>query len=151
MRLKVCDSYLISKVVNKYLKVREWVEVVERNKRWSPLFPCCPVSRQCLWQKILIERKSIVAVPQSSFIMLELKHDQNISSSICFSNICNYYLIKLIKFITLIKLMATRNATRCNNRDDLLHLSFPLKILIFSEAYIKPSRTSMMELLLRKY
>ena len=30
----------------------------------------------------------------------------------------------------------TRNATRCNNRDDLLHLSFNLKILIFLEAYI---------------
>ena len=30
----------------------------------------------------------------------------------------------------------TRNATRCNNRDDLVHLSFILKIPIFSEAYI---------------
>ena len=30
----------------------------------------------------------------------------------------------------------TRNAMRCNNRDDLLHLSFTLKISIFSEAYI---------------
>ena len=29
-----------------------------------------------------------------------------------------------------------RNATCCNNRDDLLHLSFTLKISIFSEAYI---------------
>ena len=28
----------------------------------------------------------------------------------------------------------TRNVTRCNNRDDLLHLSFTLKISIFSEA-----------------
>ena len=37
---------------------------------------------------------------------------------------------------------------RCNNRDDLLQLSF--KISIFSEAYIKPSLTSMMELLLQK-
>ena len=30
----------------------------------------------------------------------------------------------------------TRNATRYNNRNVLLHLSFTLKIAIFSEAYI---------------
>ena len=30
----------------------------------------------------------------------------------------------------------TRNAMRCNNRDDLLHLSFTLKFSIFSKAYI---------------
>ena len=30
----------------------------------------------------------------------------------------------------------TRNAMRCNNQDDLLHLSFTLKISISSEAYI---------------
>ena len=30
----------------------------------------------------------------------------------------------------------TRNAMRCNNRNDLIHLSFTLKISIFSEAYI---------------
>ena len=29
----------------------------------------------------------------------------------------------------------TRNAMRCNNHDDLIHLSFTLKISIFSEAY----------------
>ena len=29
-----------------------------------------------------------------------------------------------------------RNAMHCNNRDDLLHLSFTLKISMFSEAYI---------------
>ena len=39
---------------------------------------------------------------------------------------------------------------RCNNRDDLLHLSFTLKTSIFSEAYLQPSRISMMEILLRK-
>ena len=32
----------------------------------------------------------------------------------------------------------TRNATRCNNRDDLLHLTFTLKISIFSEAIYNP-------------
>ena len=30
----------------------------------------------------------------------------------------------------------TRNAMRCNNRDDLLQLSFTLKISIFSKAYV---------------
>ena len=42
----------------------------------------------------------------------------------------------LITFLLKLKRNLTRNATRCDNRDDLLHLSFTLKILIFSEAYI---------------
>ena len=33
-------------------------------------------------------------------------------------------------------LILTRNTTSCNNRDDLLHLSFTLKVSIFSVAYI---------------
>ena len=57
MRLKICDSHLTCKVVNKCLNVREWVEVVDWNKRWPPPFPCCPVSRQCLCKKTLIEKK----------------------------------------------------------------------------------------------
>ena len=40
---------------------------------------------------------------------------------------------------------------RCNNRDDLFHFSFTLEISIFSEAHIKPSRRSMMKLILRKH
>ena len=44
---KTCDSHLTCKVANNCLNVCERVEVVERNKRWSPFFPCCPVSRQC--------------------------------------------------------------------------------------------------------
>ena len=44
--------------------------------------------------------------------------------------------------------LKTRNATRCNNRDDLLHLIFTPKISIFFEACIKPNRISVMELLL---
>ena len=35
---------------------------------------------------------------------------------------------------------------RYNNRDDLLQLSFTLKISVFSEVYVKTSRISMMEL-----
>ena len=44
----------------------------------------------------------------------------------------------------------TRSAMRCNNREDLLHLSSTWKISKFLEAYIQTSRTSMMELLLQK-
>ena len=40
MRLKICDSHLTCKVANKCLDVRERVEVVEWNKRWSLPFPC---------------------------------------------------------------------------------------------------------------
>ena len=47
MRLKIRDSHLASKVADKCLNVRERVEVAEWNKRWSPPFPYCPVSRQC--------------------------------------------------------------------------------------------------------
>ena len=57
VRLKICDSHLSCKVANKCLDVREWVEVVEWNKRWSSPFPCCPLSRQCPWKKTLIEKK----------------------------------------------------------------------------------------------
>ena len=44
---KICDSHLTCKVANNCLNVRERVEGVEWNKRWSPFFPCFPVSRQC--------------------------------------------------------------------------------------------------------
>ena len=37
MRLKICDSHFTCKVANKCLNVRERMEVVEWNKRWSPL------------------------------------------------------------------------------------------------------------------
>ena len=60
MRLKICDSHLTCKVANKCLNVRGRVEVVEWNERWSPLFSCCPVNRQCLWKKTLIEKKTTV-------------------------------------------------------------------------------------------
>ena len=45
------------------------------------------------------------------------------------------------------KKQETRNATRCNNRDDLANFSFILKVSMFSEVYLEPSRTSMMKLL----
>ena len=39
----------------------------------------------------------------------------------------------------------TTNATRCNNHDDLLHLSFVLKTSLFSTTSLEPSRASIME------
>ena len=43
----------------------------------------------------------------------------------------------------------SRNAMRCNNRYDLLNLSFILKIPIFWKVHL-PSRTYMVQLFLRK-
>ena len=42
----------------------------------------------------------------------------------------------LVNVCKLVSNQNTRNATRCNNRDYLLHLSFTLKLLIFSDVYI---------------
>ena len=39
--------------------VCERMEVVEREKKWSPPFPCCPVSRQCPSKKTVIEEKNL--------------------------------------------------------------------------------------------
>ena len=39
MRLKICDSRFTCKIANKYLNVRERVEVVERNKKTAPSLP----------------------------------------------------------------------------------------------------------------
>ena len=45
--------------------------------------------------------------------------------------------------------LKTRNATPCNNHDDLLHLIFTSKISVFlDKTCIKPSRISVMKLLL---
>ena len=41
--------------------------------------------------------------------------------------------------------IVARNAVRCNDREDLASLSFILKLLVFSEAYLEPSRTSMVK------
>ena len=49
--------FLTCKVAHKCLNVREWVEVIEWNKKRSPPFPCCPVSCQCPWKKTLIGKK----------------------------------------------------------------------------------------------
>ena len=44
MRLKIYDSHLTCRDANKCLNVRERVEVLEWNKRWSPSFPYFPVT-----------------------------------------------------------------------------------------------------------
>ena len=59
MWLKIYDSHLTYKVANKCRNVRERVQVVEWNKRWSPPFRCCPVSCQCPWKKTLIEKQNV--------------------------------------------------------------------------------------------
>ena len=65
MRLKIRDSHLTCKVANKCLNVREWVEVVEWNKRWSPPSPCYPVNRQCLKEIPDRKKKSQVGFSES--------------------------------------------------------------------------------------
>ena len=84
MRLKIRDSHLTCKVENKCLNVLERVEVVEWNKRRSPPFPCCPVSRQCPWKKTLIEKKpkktkviKIFTLKRNTFY---IKKDENTAS-----------------------------------------------------------------------
>ena len=69
LRLKIRDSRFTCKVANRCVNVRERVEVIEWNKRWSPPFPCCPVSRQCPWKKTLIEKKRhiMVLLPKCSY------------------------------------------------------------------------------------
>ena len=55
------------------------------------------------------------------------------------------HIIPLI--VKVAKANLTRNATRRNNRDDFLDLSFTIKISIFTEAYIKTIKASIMKLL----
>ena len=72
MRLKICESHLTCKVENKCLNVWKWLEVVELNKKWSPPFPCRPVSCQCPWKKTLIEKKMILIALKIFVIILFL-------------------------------------------------------------------------------
>ena len=59
MQLKIRDSDLTCKVASKCLDVRELVQIVESNKKWSPAFPYCPVNHQCLLKKTPTEKKSL--------------------------------------------------------------------------------------------
>ena len=77
MWLKIRDSYLICKVANKFLNVRERLEVVKWNKRWSPPFPCSLVNLQCLWKKTLTEKVNNKKshLPQSSWPKVNFRDD----------------------------------------------------------------------------
>ena len=57
LRFIICNDHLTCKVANKCLNVCVRMEVVEWSKRWSPSFPCCPMSFHCPWKKTLIEKK----------------------------------------------------------------------------------------------
>ena len=75
----------------------------------------------------------IMQISLKSFIF-----DRTILVSISYHKICHNVLkqvfhFKLKYYLEPLELLI-RNATRCNNRDDLLLLSFILKISIFSEA-----------------
>ena len=65
MKLKIRDSHLRGKVENKCLNVRERVEVVEWNKRWSIPFPCCPVNCQC---QLNPDRKKLKLIPNMTSV-----------------------------------------------------------------------------------
>ena len=60
-------------------------------------------------------------------------------------------MISLINFFSMLLKSLTwhikiRNAARYNNSDDLANHSFILKVLIYSEVYLEPSRTSLINL-----
>ena len=76
------EQIVTCKVANKGLNVCERVEVVEWNKRRSPPFPYCPVSRQCSWKKTLIEKKS-----GSEIIKFKAKDSEIVASPLCLGNI----------------------------------------------------------------
>ena len=69
--IKNTCSHLRWKVANKCLNNRERVKVIERNKGWSPPFPCCLVKYKCVWKKILIEKNMIVATNVKKFYWIE--------------------------------------------------------------------------------
>ena len=61
----------------------------------------------------------------------------------------NHYINNICKFVSNqlneTKPTNSRNATNCNNHNDLHHLSFALKISLFSEVYLEPRSTSLMQ------
>ena len=59
-KYKRCNSKYVIVISHAKLQMNVWMSVSrwKWNKRWSPSFPCCPVSRQCPWKKTLIEKKN---------------------------------------------------------------------------------------------
>ena len=89
--LAIRDSHLTCKAANKCLNVREWVEVVECNKRWSPPFPCCPVNRLCLWKKTPTEKKIPLEVLYYNvlYVYVQFKQTNQICSPSNISKLIN--------------------------------------------------------------
>ena len=69
----------------------------------------------------------ISSLKKISVINFLVKHQMSPVATYSYRNCDNKILIMSQQ-----KQSKTRNAMRCNNRDDLLHLSFTLKISIFS-------------------
>ena len=106
------------KVANKCLNVRERVEVVKWNKRWSPPFPCCPVSRQCLWKKILIEKKKLVVIPYHSLSLFVIRC-HSLSLVVIRYHSLYHSLLLVLRLVVIrchsLSFVVTRCTTRCHS------------------------------------
>ena len=101
--------------------------------------------------KLNIHIKSIKTPMSTMFTQTDDIYRSNILNSDNRRKLSSFSEVLKRKYLTLQRYEDEQeNAMRCYNRNDLLELSFTLEISIFSEAYIYPSRTSMMELLLQK-
>ena len=102
-------------------------------------------------EKLNIHIKSIKTPMSTMFTQTDDIYRSNILNSDNRRKLSSFSEVLKRKYLTLQRYEDQQeNAMRCYNRNDLLELSFTLEISIFSEAYIYPSRTSMMELLLQK-
>ena len=81
----------------------------------------------------------------SGLIMLPLLPRIGATDTLFYASRGIYVLVILAGLDLEPKYKTTRNAARCNNRDDSANLSFTLKVSVFSEAYLEPSRTSIMK------
>ena len=102
-------------------------------------------------EKLNIHIKSIKTPMSTMFTQTDDIYRSNILNSDNRRKLSSFSEVLKRKYLTLQRYEDQQeNAMRCYSRNDLLELSFTLEISIFSEAYIYPSRTSMMELLLQK-
>ena len=100
------------------------------------IWSCNPrTSRQPILSFAMLQEYNFFKQPQSATLGISL----NILYRFCF---CCFFIYKKNACL---KSKQIRSATYCNNHDDLLHLSFVLKISLFSEASLEPSQTSTME------
>ena len=84
--------------------------------------------------KVFFKQKEVIQKLLINKSIVILKQDK--SRGVVIMNLSTY----LEKYLTLLNIShfykLTRNARHCNNRDNLLHLSFILKVSIFSETNI---------------